>query len=181
MRLIATFLAFLFVSLPVLALAPDWLENYTLSATQIRILTNWAEKGTFSDEKLIALAQKLHENNLKPKPYVPPHTFAELNEVMHWAQGGAFATFAQFAGFSFDNKDYNADCPNRVLFNFGMATGTTYLQLDVMMLTGQTFGSLQMMYSHHPDTFPEKFLQLATSRGFDIYLEPQPTLQASLE
>ncbi len=181
MRLIATFFIFFGVSLQAWALEPNWLDNYTLSATQIRILTNWAQKGTFSDEELIALAQKFHENNLKPKPYVPPYTFAELNEVMHWAQGGAFATFAQFAGFSFDNKAYNADCPNRVLFNFGMATGTTYFSIDVMMLTSQTFGSLQIMYSHNPATFPEKFLQLATARGFDIYLEPLPTLQASLE
>lgn len=166
---------FLFVALfqsQCLSTEVHWLSSFTLTELQIQLLTKWDEEKRFDREKLIKFAKAYEKHNLKPKIYVPPHTFAELSEVMSWAEGGAFAAFAEFAGFAFDNKAYLADCPNWQLFTFGRATATEFLQMDVLLLALQTTGSLQMTYAHHPEKFREIFLKLAKQKGFDIYLIP---------
>ncbi len=147
-----------------------WTDGYELTTLQINLLLKWEGEQKFDHEKLVGFAKSFEKHNLKAEPYVPPHTFAELIEVSAWAEGAAFATFAEYAGYTFDNEAYNAACPNRVLFNFGYATGKEYFRVDVLVQYMSLFDSLQITYALHPSTFPQKYLELAKSRGFDVYL-----------
>ena len=147
-----------------------WSNAYQLTPTQTQLILRWEREQKFEHAKLVSFAMSFEKHNLKPKPYVPEHTYWELVEVASWASGAAFATFAEFAGYSFDNTAYNAACPNQLLFNFGYATGKQYFQIDVLEQYIRTFNALQISYSQHPETFAEKFLELAKARGFDTYL-----------
>jgi hypothetical protein len=147
-----------------------WTDSYQLTPTQVQLLLRWEKEQKFDHVKLLSFAESYEKYNLKPKPYVPPHTHQELIEVSEWAAGNAFSFFAKYAGYSFDSEAYKADCPSWILFNFGYSTGTEYFRVDVLLIYLNTFSSLQMMYAHHPETFAQKFLELAQVRGFDQYL-----------
>jgi len=147
-----------------------WLDSYQLTPLQSEMLLKWEKEQKFEHEKLVRFAENFQKHNLKKKPYVPEHTTAQLEEIARWADGNAFSVFAKFAGYDFDAAAYMDDCPNRMLFNFGYATGTEYFRVDVLARYMQTFDGLQIMYSRHPETFREKFFELAKARGFDIYL-----------
>lgn len=149
-----------------------WTDSYQLTDLQAQLLIRWENENKFDHEKLVSFAKAYEKHNLKPKPYVPEHTFAELQDVSRWAAGAAFSVFAEFAGYSFNNARYQEACPNKLLFNFGYATGTEYFRVDVLEQYISTFNSLQITYSMHPDTFPQKFIELARARGFDSYLSP---------
>lgn len=156
----------------------SWLSNYKLTDQQVGLLIRWSNEEKFTQVELEKIAASFEKHNLKPKPYVPPHTNQQLLEVTRWAEGAAFAVFAQYAGFTFDNESYNAACfanstfNCREIFNFGYATGTTYFRYDVLDGYFRVFNVLQFMYSRSPETFREKYLELAKLRGFDIYLTP---------
>ncbi len=147
-----------------------WSSAYQLTPTQTQLILRWENEQKFDHEKLVSFAISFEKHNLKPKPYVPEHTYWELMDVAGWASGAAFSVFAEFAGYNFDNAAYNAACPNKILFNFGYATGREYFQIDVLEQYMSTFSALQMSYAMHPETFAQKFLELAKARGFDIYL-----------
>lgn len=166
------FLTFIYQSF-CFGLEPGWIDQFDLTETQISILHKFEKMGKFSDEQLLQFAKIYEKENRKKPVYIPPHTFQDLIDVMDWAEGSSFASFAQFTSYQFDNDKYNAACPNRALFNFGMATGTSYLQMDVLMSAMRTFGNLQFMLSHHPESFEENFLKLVRERKFDIYLSPK--------
>lgn len=172
MRLLLTFLSIVLFQTAGFSTEAHWLDSFTLTELQIEMLKKWDEENRFDREKLIKFAKAYEKHNLKPKKYIPPHTFSELSEVMEWAEGGAFSVFAPYAGFAFDHDAYRADCPNWTLFTFGRATAKEYLQLDVLQLALQTTGSLQMTYAHHPEEFEAHFLKQAQQKGFDIYLTP---------
>lgn len=147
-----------------------WTSAYQLTPTQTQLILRWENEQKFDHAKLVGFAISFQKHNLKPKPYVPEHTYWELMEVASWASGAAFSVFAEFAGFTFDNIAYDAACPNKVLFNFGYATGREYFQIDVLEQYMSTFNSLQITYAMHPETFAQKYWELAKARGFDIYL-----------
>lgn len=111
--------------------------------------------------------------------YIPPHTTEELLEVRTWAIGGAFIQFADEAGYTFDSAAYMADAPNIALFNFGMVTNTTCLELDVMTGFFSAMTHLAQVWQKHKDpntpkemSFQEAYTRIATSYGFDKYLAP---------
>lgn len=176
MQKIVIIFMILFLQISSFASDMSWLSNYNLTEQQVGLLTRWSNEEKFTQAELEKIAASFHKHNLKPKPYVPPHTNQQLLDVTQWAEGGAFAVFAQYAGFTFDNKTYNEACFNnetfncREIFNFGYATGKAYFKYDVLDGYFRIFNNLQFMYSHSPETFSEKYLALAKSRGFDIYL-----------
>jgi hypothetical protein len=163
------FVALLFCSL-CFATAAHWTSGFQLTETQVQLLLRWENEQKFDQEKLVSFAKSFEKHNLKPKPYVPEHTYWELVEVANWASGAAFSVFAQFAGYTFDDIAFNDACPNKLLFNFGYATGKEYFRVDVLEQYISTFNSLQMTYAVHPETFAQKYLELAKARGFDIYI-----------
>lgn len=113
--------------------------------------------------------------------YVPPHTFQDLQEVKAWATGGAFYFYAKQAGYSFNKKAYNEDNPYLALFNFGRATGTTCLEIDVLngyISMSWAFQSLTIKMND-PDvtmekTFQEIYTEQALALGMDVYLTKLP-------
>jgi hypothetical protein len=149
-----------------------WLSSYQLTSIQVELLLRWESEKKFDHSKLVSFAETFQRHNLKTNPFVPEHTLAELEEVAAWAEGAAFSIFAFYAGYDFDNDAYNAACPNKVLFHFGYSTGKEYLQIDVLARYMSRFDGLQISFSHAPETFPQKFLELAQARGFDVYLSP---------
>lgn len=151
----------------------DWLSSMNLTEKQVELLQKWHNENRYPEEKLKKFAKSYEKINRETKPYIPPHNYQEIMAVMHWAEGEAFNFFARFAGYKFDSHRYMQDCPNHVLFNFGRATGEQYLRHDVLRLVLMRLQSLQFMYSHSPDTFAERFFQVAKDRGFDVYLTPE--------
>ena len=114
--------------------------------------------------------------------YVPPHDPEQLQDVVHWASVAAFARYAGAAGFRFDRKSYYQDTPNRALFNFGLATATNCLNVDVAMeyvSLENHLGTVHRRYqqpnyasSAKYQSFTEIFVYLAESFGADQYLIP---------
>ena len=154
----------------------SWISNYKLTEQQVGLLNRWAHEEKFNQAELEKIAASFEKYNLKPKPYVPPHTYQQLLDVARWAEGGAFAVFAKYAGYTFDNSTYTDACfKNKTfncgeIFNFGYATGTEFFRLDVLDGYFRVFNNLHFMYSRFPETFSEKYLELARARGFNIYL-----------
>lgn len=157
------------VLLPSLCFALDYSE-FNLTEQQLNLLDRLEQRG-FTEEQLLNAAATFERQNNRRPTYIPAHTRADLEAVSHWAQGGAFASFADFAGVEFSTDAYKADCPNWELFNFGRATGAEHLRFDILAQTYSLAGSLQMMYAHHPETFSEEYLKLARERGFLKYLK----------
>ncbi len=118
--------------------------------------------------------------------YAPDHSWEDLNAVTAWAAGKAFARYAEKAGFDFDMEAYMADTPHWALFNFGRATGTSCLTVDVLSLFMNLDYGLAVYYSKTfvdgappklvDATFKKEFVRLAEMYGFDIYLTPQGEL-----
>ena len=113
--------------------------------------------------------------------YVPPHTLEDLQDVSVWATGGAFYFYAEEAGYCFDRVAYNNDNPYLALFNFGRATGTSCLNIDV--LRGYT--SMAWVFQNlinkmnDPDaalerSFQEVYDDQAVKQGMDVYLTKLP-------
>lgn len=112
--------------------------------------------------------------------YVPPHTREELEAVRKWAIGAAFNIYAKHSHFTWDQAAYVADVPNQALFNFGFATATSCLDLDVLQFY---FGAeahfvslLRKLDGLNPVEariqFSEAFLAIATAYGMEKYLQP---------
>lgn len=162
-------LLFALLLLPGLCLALDY-SAFNLTQSQLELLDKLEARG-FSEEQLLKAAATFERENNRRPTYVPPHTFAQLEEISRWAMGGAFASFAEFAGVEFLADPYKADCPSWEIFNFGRATGSQYFAIDILGRTYSLVGSFQMMYSHSPETFREKYLKVAKEQGFLQYLK----------
>lgn len=64
--------------------------------------------------------------------YVPPYTLDLLQEINLWGFGGALSVHARNAGVEFDSQSFMEDCPNLAVFNFGRATATSCLEVDIL-------------------------------------------------
>ncbi|NQZ01186.1 MAG: hypothetical protein HRT45_11025 [Bdellovibrionales bacterium] len=111
--------------------------------------------------------------------YIPVHSRELLRRVQDWAVGDAFFTQANYAGFDFDHDQYLVDNPHQGLFNFGMATVTTCLEVDVITPALSMQHSLKVLKNNvesegaaGQERFAEVFYQTAVELGFDIYLTP---------
>ncbi len=112
----------------------------------------------------------------------PDHTWQDVMNVTYWAAGKAFANYAEKAGYTFDMQAYMEDSPHWALFNFGRATATACLTVDVLGVYLQTEYALSVYYHKsiaegEPPAFlntefKNEFLRLAEDRGFDVYLTP---------
>lgn len=109
--------------------------------------------------------------------YIPEHTPELLWELRQWGIGGAFNNFAKEANVEFDRIRYNQDCPNREVFNFGLATGTSCLKMDVAagflsmdyVLTAHYYKSINNPESIEM-SFQDFYLEKARQTGFDGYI-----------
>ena len=64
--------------------------------------------------------------------WTPEYELSDLIEVQTWAAIGVFVINAEEAGVEFDRSAYLDDCPSWILFNFGRATATSCLEVDVL-------------------------------------------------
>ncbi len=110
--------------------------------------------------------------------YVPEYTIDLLQEIDHWSMGGAFSSHARNAGVRFDSEAFIADCPDRAVFNFGRATATNCLEVDVLRGFASAIWVLDNYYrqsldenSDNPVNFQEVYLEKAEEWGFLQYVE----------
>lgn len=159
-----------------MAFAQVDLTPFNLKPSQIEIIRKFEASGKYTEEFLLNFAKAAHNQNLaderRANTYIPPYTKEELEATIKWARGGAFAAFADYAGYRFLGEEYRADCPNVGLFRFGRATGTEFIPQDVMREAINESYALQSYFANHRDQFAELFYKEAVEFGFDIYLEP---------
>jgi len=165
----------MFMSLIVSLRAQIDLSSYQLTENQIKLVRKMESMPErFSSTRIMELVLSMHESNVNPTPqrqeYIPPHTQQELDETVKWAGGGAFAAYAELAGMKFLNEEYKADCPNWAIFNFGRATGTQFLKVDVISRALSYSHVLQQKYAKDRENFPDFFRKLARDAGFIKYL-----------
>ena len=169
----------LLLTLTSIASAKIDFSQFELTEKQRGLLERLEKRGIKTDV-LIRFAKSLErENREGPRQeYIPPPTPAQLEEVVHWAKGGAFAGAAARAGYRFDFEAYEEDCPNLALFNFGRATATQYLCQDVLSRALQVSTALRIKrfsFSEKGESTPEfsdYFIEYAESEGFGAYLIP---------
>lgn len=151
------------------------LSPYNLKPSQIEIIRRFEASGKYTDEFLHRFAMATHNQNLaderRANTYIPPYTAAELEATIKWARGGAFAAYADYAGYRFLGEAYRADCPNVGLFRFGRATGTEFIPQDVMREAINMSYALQTHYAKDRENFASLFFEEAVKSGFDVYLE----------
>lgn len=152
---------------------PDY-SGLVLTESQKNILAKFEERG-MSDEKLLVVANSFHQSNTKTGPIErPSYSFHEMITVAQWARGGAISAFAEQAGYTFDQKGYMAECPNIALFNFGRATGTAYMPIDVLIYFNRDMYGLERTYGQERAKFIPLFLAMAKESKMEKYLTPQP-------
>ena len=109
--------------------------------------------------------------------YVPPYDLQLLDDVKAWAMGGAFAINAKRAEVAFDKKAYLEEVPYMAIFNFGRATGTSCLEVDIL----GSYVSMVWVFDNYfikilkSEDIPEKsfkefYLEQAEKYGFDRYI-----------
>ncbi len=146
------------------------LSVFQLTELQKKLILSWEEEDRFDEPTLLKFAKNFHDYNTRPPVYIPPHNPEELQQVIEWADGRAFAFFAKFTIYKFDSERYENDCPNLALFNFGLATATTYLKRDVFETSFHTLNLLAYLRNQSPEKFSQVYFELAKQKGFDSYL-----------
>ncbi|TNE97620.1 MAG: hypothetical protein EP326_11170 [Deltaproteobacteria bacterium] len=154
------------------------LDNYQLKPHQISLLKKLEAKG-WSDDKIRDMAEKFEDYNLNGpadrNEYIPPHTWQDLMNVTDWAAGASFSAFAKQAGVTFDNASYWEDCPNKALFNFGRATGTQYLRVDVLVKVSSLSYALQQYFARDTSSdkseFKKHYFRLLETYHFEQYVK----------
>jgi hypothetical protein len=105
----------------------------------------------------------------------PPFTEAELTALRSWSAGGAFRTFAKYAGAEFDFPSYRRDCPNWAAFGYGLHNGP---QCTRGIYVAADFDSLvwvmQQKLASDPGHFSDFFWIEAEKLGFLNYLRHLP-------
>lgn len=145
-------------------------EDYDLTEEQRDLIERLIQRG-LDDELLHRLARNMEQQNNPPPPtYSPPHTWDELMAVVNWAEGGAFSSYASYAGVEFDGATYWNDCPNQALFNFGRATATQHLRVDVLSRAISRGEGLAHMLRRSPETFREDYIEQILKTPFAQYL-----------
>lgn len=146
------------------------LSRYELTPADVRSMEYLIGTGEYSLEWLDRFAKSYEKAIREGRPWVPPHTFDELDAVVKWAEGAAFSVYAARAGYSFNAEAYRQDCPYRILFNYGYATGRSRLGRDVISSAIQTMTTLNIEFQRGDTDFAEYFYALALKRGFGKYL-----------
>lgn len=146
------------------------LDNYDLTEQQREVILRLQERG-MDHETLHRFAQALERHNQAQDVYIPPHTPAELQAVVDWAAGGAFAAFASNAQIEFDGARYWEDCPNKALFNFGRATAREYLSQDVLTKAINVSTMLTHSYARDPENFPTFYREQIAKTPFAQYVD----------
>ena len=178
MRLIFTVIILLFTNF---CLAEVDLSPYDLTPEQIEIIRKLEAKGTVSEETLIklAIASQKHNEKKKEKEYVPEHTLEQLEQVKQWAVGGVFQSYANSMGLNFDGEAYlksypvykNGE-PFMAILNFGLATGTEYFQIDIMILSINIRNDLdRASYNMSDDNFFEYYIEQSKKYEMDKFID----------
>jgi hypothetical protein len=147
-------------------------SKYDLTPEQRALYERLEAKGV-DEAAIVKLLEKLSSHNGDSETYIPAHTTALLLAINTWAAGAAYAAFAKEAGQRFDMEAYQADCPNREVFNFGFATGQRYFNVDVTTAYINTFYALNMIHYHSPETFARRYLEMIQESPFAKYLLPE--------
>ena len=116
----------------------------------------------------------------------PDHDIEDLFSISRWAAGGAFANYAERAGFVFDNETYMNDNPYPALFHFGFKTGMDCLDIDVINHCLSVMTALNRFYvgsleDGDEESFNRFFLEMARKLEMDQYLLPIGKETSSLE
>jgi hypothetical protein len=155
--------------------AIDYGRYPELSPKDVELCQRLEARG-IPEATIVDYIEKLIASRQRPPMYIPPHTTADLNALTVWAVGGAFASFASNAGVEFDRVAYLADCPNRALFNFALATGQTYLNQDVTIAYVNMVYRLTRDLSRSPATFHDRYLETIKETPFAKYvISPWPS------
>lgn len=151
-------------------------NQFELKPHQMRLLLKLEAKGK-DDAYLFKMAKGFHLYNTtgsstveEEGEYIPPHTAEELIQVRHWAKGGGFSAFLSYTDLKFDYKAYQDDCPNWAIFNFGRATATEFIKVDLLLGAINISSELQYHYAKDPSNFEEVFIKIAEREGFTKYL-----------
>jgi hypothetical protein len=151
-------------------------NQFDLHPHQLGLLLKLEAKGK-DDDYLFKIAKGFHLYNTTgssseetQSEYIPPHTEEQLVAVKQWAKGGGFSAYLRYTNLEFDFKTYQDDCPNWAIFNFGRATGTEYIKLDLLMGAINITSELQYLYSKDPGNFEVAYLKVAKREGFLKYL-----------
>ncbi len=146
------------------------LSRYTLTPADIRSMEWLIGTGEYDITMLDRFAKSYEKAVREKRPWVPPHNTEEVEAVSQWAEGAAFSTYAKKAGYAFDAKTYNEDCPYRILFNYGYATAYKFRGRDIITSTINTMTDLQFKFQKGDVDFPTYFYEQAVKKGFDKYL-----------
>lgn len=152
----------LFLSLSVVAqINPD---DYDLTPAQRDLVQRLIDRG-LEEHLILKLIENMQRGHQPPpQVYIPPHTQDELLAVQRWAEGGAFKSFAQYAGVEFNFQKYMSDCPNMAIFNFGRATGTAHIRTDVLQRFNGRVYQLELLRARlNPEDFRKSYLELIKS------------------
>ncbi len=157
------------------------LFHYNLTPEQIKIIRKLEAKGTVSEETLIKLAKASQKHNEKKNEYVPEHTFEQLEQVRDWAVGSIFQSYTKELDLNFDGKAYmesypvrlESGEPNMALFNFGLATGDEYFEIDIMTLSLSLQSTLaQAKQGMSSLEFKDFFIELAKAHHMYKFIDP---------
>ncbi len=149
-----------------------WLDQYELTSVQRETLSRWTIEEKFPNSFLHKTALAFQNWNQKQEVYIPEHTSQDIQDVIVWAEGLAFATYAARAGYTFDQAAYEQDCPNLAIYNFGYATETMYLNEDVLQKAISTTTFLIFAAADSSANFSQIYFEKAEEAGFSKYLTP---------
>ena len=147
-------------------------RDYNLTDIQIKTLKLLLDKG-FSSQKLQAMAEDFERINERTyyKEYIPPHTKQDLEDLRQWAIGDVFFHYSKQAGVTFDKETFRKDCPNWPLFGFLRASGTKFINYDIMLGHMNMHFILNLEITRNPDNFRAIYLELAQKHGFLSYIK----------
>lgn len=170
MKIIITFLITLLISTSqVMGSAIDF-DQFDLTPQQREVLLRLEQRGIDRDV-LLQTAQAFENSNRPSNVYIPDHTQELLFDLSRWAQGEAFSAFAKRAGFEFDYRAYLDDCPSWEVFNFARATGTAYIQHDVLNQYANMYYALANAHTRSPETFSDVYQDFIKRARLEHYLK----------
>jgi hypothetical protein len=150
-------------------------SQFDLKPHQLRLLKKQESLGK-GDAYLLSMARGFvlynttgNSSEHPEQEYIPPHSLEDLMAIQQWAKGAALFSFLEYTEFEFLGEVYRSDCPNWALFNFGRATGTIYLKLDVLQITISLTHELQQLYLNDPEIFNKKYKEIIVREGFRAY------------
>lgn len=146
-------------------------SKYDLTPKDIALCQRLEARG-IAESVIVDYIEHLIAYRERPPMYIPPHTTKDLTILNSWAVGGAFSVFARQAGVTFDTARYWDDCPNKALFNFGLATATQYLNVDVTTSYTNMVYALGLALNRSPQTFHDEYMKQIAQTPFQKYLIP---------